>query len=81
MRGLSKLNKAFSFVFMSYYRDKQTTKGLVAVNKAMLRASTKKTSNKNTDYMLNYTDLETGKPRQFYQVTLMYFNGMKITVK
>ena len=79
MRELSKLKKSFSFSFMSYYRSKQTTEGIVIVEKGVLRASTHKDNNENADFMMNYKNLLTGKPKQFYQLTLMTFNGMEVT--
>jgi len=78
MRRLTKANQSFSFSFMSYYRDKQSTQGIVNVARAKLRKSTNEPDNQNTEIMLNYLDLDTNQPRQFYQPTLMYFNGSKV---
>jgi len=40
IRRLTKLDKSFSFSFMSYYRDRQTSQGVVHVLRAKLRAAT-----------------------------------------
>lgn len=78
MRRLTKADQSFSFSFMSYYRDKQTSQGIVNVARAKLRKSTHKENNQNTGIMLNYIDLDSKQPRQCYQPAIMYFNGMKV---
>lgn len=79
MRNLSELKKSFSFSFMSYNKSKQTSDGVVNVEKGTLRKSTHKENNKYADYMLNYQDLILGQSKQFWQMTLMTFNGMEVT--
>ena len=78
IRRLTKLDKSFSFSFMSYYRDRQTSQGVVHVLRAKLRAATHEEDNANADIMLNYLELDTNNPRQCYQPALMYFNGTRI---
>ncbi len=78
MRKLTKAGKSFSFSFMSYYRDKQSSQGIVHVARAKLRKATPKEDNQNADIMLNYLNLDGDLPRQCYQPALMHFNGVKI---
>ena len=77
MRKLTGEGKHFSLVYMSYDRGRQKSTGLIRVNRAMLRPQTHKDENKNADHMLNYLDKDLNLPRQFYQITLMEFNGYK----
>jgi hypothetical protein len=77
MRILTGEGKCFSLVYMSYDRGRQKSTGIVRVNRATLRAQTHKDDNKNADHMLNYLDKDLNLPRQFYQITLMEFNGYK----
>jgi hypothetical protein len=67
-------------VFMSYDPGRQKSDGVVMVDKARLRNSTPKEQNKNAHHMLNFLDVERNVPRQMYLITLMEFNGKKITV-
>lgn len=64
-------------VYMSYDRSRQKSSGVVRVDRAILRAQTLKDNNSNADHMLNYLDKDMNLPRQFYQITLMEFNGYK----
>lgn len=81
MRELSKAERAFSFSFMSYNRSRQTSDGVVSVNKAILRPGSTEKDTDFSDFLLNYRDLETGKNHRCYQVTIMYFNNKKVTIK
>jgi len=77
MRQLTAEGKCFSLVYMSYDRSRQKSTGMVRVDRAILRAQTLKDNNANADHMLNYLDKGMNLPRQFYQITLMEFNGYK----
>jgi hypothetical protein len=77
MRELTSEGKCFSLVYMSYDRSRQKSTGVIRVNRAVLRPQTHKDENQNADYMLNYLDKDLNLPRQFYQITLMEFNGYK----
>ena len=80
MRMLTGKGKTFSMVFMSYDQGRRTSKGVEIINRAKLRPGTKADQNKNTDYMLNFIDVDKNLPRQMYQVCLMEFNGKRIIV-
>lgn len=78
MRLLTKENKPFSFSFMSYNRDKQTSEGVVHVARAKLRGETHEENNQFADMMLNYLNIDTNEPRQCWQPAILFFNGIKV---
>jgi hypothetical protein len=80
MRELSKEGSTFSFSFMSYSENKQTTEGVVEVRRAKLAVKSAEMEIKNGDILQPYTDLDTLEPRRFYIPTLMTFNGQKTTL-
>jgi len=80
MRDKTGQGETFSMVFMSYDPGRQKSDGVVMVNKAKLRNATPRVHNKNAHHMLNFLDVEKNTPRQMYLITLMEFNGKKITV-
>jgi len=80
MRELSKSGEAFSFSFMSYSENKQTTAGIVEVRRGRLTAKSPVSDIKNADLIQPYTDLDILEPRRFYIPTLMTFNGQKTTL-
>jgi len=77
MRQLTAEGKTFSMVYMSYDRSRQKSTGMVRVDRAILRPQTSIDENRNADHMLNYLNRDLNLPRQFYQITLMEFNGLK----
>lgn len=81
MRELTKQGKSFSFTFMSYSRDRQTSHGIVEVRRARLRKRNKTEYNQMAEIMEEYLDLDTNEPKHFYQPTLMFFNGEKLTLQ
>lgn len=77
MRNLSKQEKEFSVSYMSYSIDKNQSKGLVTVNRALLRKASKKTDNRYADHMLNIYDVDNDRYIRCWQPLIMHFNGMK----
>ena len=77
MRQITADKETFSMVYMSYDRSRQKSTGMIRVDRAQLRAQTRTDENMNADHMLNYLDRDLNLPRQFYQITLMEFNGLK----
>lgn len=77
MREDTSRGKTFSIKYMSYDRSRQISTGLVEVFRARLRPQTPGDENRNADHMLNYLDVEQNLPRQFYQICLMEYNGLK----
>lgn len=80
MRELSKRGVPFSFSFMSYNETAQRSDGIVEVHRARLRPRPEKAHHRNAEIIEEYTDIDTGAPRHFYQPLLMSFNGQKIEV-
>lgn len=80
MREISNKDGTFSMVFMSCDFSRGKSNGPERIDKARLRKQTSKTHNKNADHMLNFLDIEKNRPRQFYQITLMEFNGKRVFV-
>lgn len=78
MRRLTKANKPFAFSFMSYSRERQTTRGIIEVRSAILRKRGKKEYNQMAEIMEEYTDLDRQEQRHFYHPALMTFNGHKL---
>ena len=81
MRKLTKQGKTFSFAFMSYYRTNQSSSGIVQVPKAKLRKRDLVENNENAEIMEEYLDVDTNQPREFYQASLLFFNGQKLELK
>jgi hypothetical protein len=83
MRKLSANNECFSFAFMSYNRDRQSTDGMVYVKRAILRPAAKGDDIANANYKLFYTDLDApdNQNRNCWQPALMYFNQTKIVLR
>ena len=77
MREGTGRKESFTITYMSYDRGRQRSTGMVRVNRAILRPQTPSDENKNADHMLNYLDKDINLPRQFYQITLLEFNGFK----
>ena len=78
MRRLTQIRQSFSFIFMSYYRSKQSTSGIVEVKRAKLRKRDRVENNQNADVMEEYLDLDTNHAKEFYHCNLMFFNGQKL---
>jgi hypothetical protein len=80
MRKLSDQGASFSFTFMSYSRSRQRSHGIIEVRHARLKPRAREASYEHSDIIEEYIDLDTGEARRFYQPTLMFFNGKKITL-
>jgi len=80
MRKLSRAGETFSIAFMSCDTSREKSSGMVELVKAKLRAPAVDDAYKNAQYIINYLNVETNIPGQFYQILLMYYNGMRITL-
>ena len=78
MRKLTAQGKSFSFVHATYNKEHRSTDGIRTVSRAWLRPAAKEDSIINADEKLFYFDDQLGKPRNAWQVLIMYFNGKKI---
>jgi len=80
MRKLSRAGETFSIAFMSCDTSREKSSGMVELVKVKLRAPAADDAYKNAQYIINYLNVETNIPGQFYQILLMYYNGMRITL-
>lgn len=62
---------------MSYSKSTKASKGLVTVNRAVLRKASKKSDNQYADHMLNIYDVDNDRYIRCWQPLIMYFNGKK----
>lgn len=79
MRKCSKQNFPFRISFISCDRTRQTSSGLVTVEKALLSAGLPSKKSKHAKNLIAYEDLETGKKKHFWLPLLMTLNELKIT--
>ena len=78
MRELSRQRIAFSFSFMSYSIARRRSEGVVAVRRARLNKQNRRERNQYSDYMLQYTDLDTGETASCWQPLLLTFNDTEL---
>lgn len=78
MRRLTNLGQYFSFSFVSYYRSKNKSSGVVEVARAKLRPRGPSDTSENSDIIEPYLDMLTNEPREFYHPTLLTFNGQSL---
>jgi hypothetical protein len=78
MRSLTAAGAHFSFTHATYNRDRRSTEGIRVVKKAILRPAAKGDDIANSDHKLFYFDEEIRKPRNCWQILIMYFNGKKV---
>lgn len=81
MRELSKQNVPFSFTFASYSKKRGTSEGNIHVSRGLLRKRGANSHNQYAEYQEDYTNLDTGEPRRFWQCCLLVFNGQTLTIK
>jgi hypothetical protein len=75
MRRRTERGECFQFAYMSYSHDRRESKGVISVNRARLRPQNRRETNRYTDYMLSFVDLDTGEYRRCWQPLLMEFEG------
>ena len=78
MRRLSALRESFSFSYMSYSHTRRKSDGIVTVRRARLCKQDRKERNQYADYMLDYTDLDTGETASCWQPLLLTFNETEL---
>lgn len=81
MRAYSECGKTFSFAFMSYSYERRRSDGIVKIEHARLRKQSRKNSNRFTDYMLNFIDMDTMEYGMCWQPLLLEFNGIELELK
>lgn len=81
MRRRSERGESFSFAFMSYSYERRKSDGVVKVERARLRKQSRKENNRFTDYMLNYTNLDTMDNGMCWQPLLLEFDGNELELR
>lgn len=81
MRARSQRGESFSFAFMSYSYERRKSDGVVKVEHARLRKQSRKETNRFTDYMLNFIDLDTMNYGMCWQPLLLEFDGHELELK
>lgn len=78
MRRLSARRESFSFSFMSYSIARRRSEGVVTVRRARLNKQSRRERNQYSNYMLQYTDLDTGETASCWQPLLLTFNDTEL---
>ena len=79
MRELTAKKQPFAFSFMTYSMQKRESHGEVAVERALLVKNENRGDEDLNNYMLTYTDQDTGESKHFWQPLLMTFNHEPLT--
>lgn len=79
MRKLSELNVPFSFSFITFNEQLQTSNGYKVVDKAILRAGYRANQSDKSNILIAYSDYSDQRvDRQFYLPLLMTFNNIPV---
>lgn len=79
MRQFSAKGQPFALSFMSYSMQRRESHGEVTVEHALLVKNEKKEDDSLDNFMLTYTDQDTGEARHFWQPLLMSLNHEPLT--
>ena len=74
MRQLTAKGQPFALSFMSYSMQRHESHGEVTVEHALLVKNEKKEDDSLNNFMLTFTDQDTGEAKHFWQPLLMSFN-------
>ncbi len=79
MRQLTAKGQPFALSFMTYSMQRHESHGEVTVEHALLVKNEKKEDDSLNNFMLTYTDQDTGEAKHFWQPLLMSFNHEPLT--
>ena len=79
MRQLTAKGQPFALSFMTYSMQRHESHGEVTVEHALLVNNEKKEDDSLNNFMLTYTDQDTGEAKHFWQPLLMSFNHEPLT--
>lgn len=79
MRQLTAKGQPFALSFMTYSMQRHESHGEVTVEHALLVKNEKKEDDSLNNFMLTYTDQDTGEAKHFWQPLLMSFNHKPLT--
>lgn len=74
MRQLTAKGQPFAMSFISYSMQRHESHGEVTVEHALLVKNEKKEDDSLNNFMLTFTDQDTGEAKHFWQPLLMSFN-------
>lgn len=80
MQRISDEGGEFSLSFVKYDRQRRNGGDLARISRARLRKKALAENIVHADYKLFFTDLDTGKARNCWQVLILEFNGHKLTL-
>jgi len=79
MRKLTEVNVPFSFSYITYSQQLQSSSGLKHVSSALLRTGYRNNQSDKSNILIAYIDYGRNEDnRQFYLPLLMTFNNIKI---
>jgi hypothetical protein len=79
MRRMSSLNIPFSFSYITYSEQTQSSDGLKTVDKGLIRKGYRSNQSDKSNLLIAYTDYSSNEDkRQFYLPLLMTFNNQLI---
>ena len=77
MKDISERGETFSLRFRKYNRDTQTGGEMVYIPHARLRAKASDETVANSSHKLFFTDTDTGRALNCWQMLIMEFNGLR----
>lgn len=80
MERITKAGGEFSFSFFKYDRHNKTGGDYARISRARMRRKAGDDKIKHSSYKLFFTDLDSGKARNCWQVLIVEFNGKKCTL-
>lgn len=80
MERISKAGGEFQFSFVKYDRQKKAGGDIARISRARLRKKSPKDLIAHSDYKLFFTDLDSGAPRNCWQILIIEFNGQRCSL-
>ncbi len=81
MKAKSERGETFSMSFLSYSYDRGKSNGVAKVEHAKLRKKSTSETNRYTDYMLNYIDMDTLEYGMCWEILLLEFDGHELELR
>ena len=78
MRTCTERGDSFSFSFMSFSYERKKSDGVVRIERAKLRRQSRNETNRFSDYMMNFINLDTLEYGSCWQPLLLEFNGEEL---
>lgn len=78
MRACTERGESFSFSFMSFSYDRKKSDGIIRIERAKLRKQSRSETNRFSDFMLNFYNIDTLEYGSCWQPLLLEFNGEEL---